>query len=193
MKKVISSVLLCAGFAAQAADMPLNLTNKAAPQQYWITMGQDALPDLKQVGGREFLITSVVSPNSKKVSIAQIGESKLSSLSRLMHENHNRCGGYMVHDTLQSAMIEQQQTVVATPFVANALTEATTVNALLPNLAKENIVDTITYLSTNFNNRYYTTSGGANASDGLKARWEGIVAGKSWASVNAVRNSHERI
>lgn len=189
MKKVISSVLLCAGFAAQAADMPLNLTSKAASQQYWITMGQDALPDLKQVGGKEFLITSVVSQNSKKVSIAQINESQLSSLSRLMHENHNRCGGYMVHDSLQSAMIEQQQTVVETPFVANALTQATTVNALMPNLAKENIVDTITYLSTTFNNRYYTTSGGANASDGLKARWEGIVAGKSWASVNQIAHS----
>ncbi|MCJ8273393.1 MAG: M20/M25/M40 family metallo-hydrolase, partial [Psychrosphaera sp.] len=189
MKKVISSVLLCAGFAVQAADMPLNITNKAEPQQYWITMGQDALPELKQVGGKEFMMTSVVSHNSKKVSIAQINEGQLSSLSRLMHDNHNRCGGYMVHDSLQSAMIEQQQTVVPAAFVASALTEATTVNALLPNLAKENIVDTITYLSTTFNNRYYTTSGGANASDGLKARWEGIVAGKAWASVNQIAHS----
>jgi leucyl aminopeptidase len=189
MKKIISSVLLCAGFSAQAVELPTLNPNKLAPQQYWITVGQDAMQDLKSVGGKEFLVTSVANPNSKAISIAKIDERQMNKLSRLMHTNHNRCGGYMVHTTLQSALLEQQQSAVSTVFTTSALSEATTVNALLPNLNKNNIVDTINYLSTTFNNRYHTTSGGSGASDGLKARWEGIVAGKSWASVTQVSHS----
>lgn len=188
MKKVISSLLLCSGFVAQANELPQPTIN-AAPQQYWITMGQDALTDLERVGGKEFLINSVVAPGSNEISVAQIDESQLSNLSRLMHENHNRCGGYIVHSTLQSALVAQQQPIATNTFVASAFTEADTVNRLLPNLAKENIVDTINYLSTTFNNRYYTTSGGAAASDGLKARWEGIVNGLSYANVSQVTHS----
>ncbi|MCJ8270185.1 MAG: M20/M25/M40 family metallo-hydrolase, partial [Psychrosphaera sp.] len=189
MKKIISSVLLCAGFTAQAVELPTLSPNKLAPQQYWITVGQDAMQDVKSVGAKEFLMTSVANANSKAISIAKIDDRQMNELSRLMHTNHNRCGGYMVHDTLQSALMEQQQSVIATPFTTSALSEAVTVNALLPNLAANNIVDTINYLSTNFNNRYYTTSGGTNASNGLKARWEGIVSGKSWASVTQVTHS----
>ncbi len=188
MKKIISSVLLCAGFSAQASELPL-LTAGLADQSYWITMGQDAMADLKRVGGKEFMLNSLVAPDSQGVSVAQINESQLSSLSRLMHKNHNRCGGYIVHKSLQSALVAQQQPLVDNGFAASAFTEADTVNRLLPNLAKENIVDTINYLSTTFNNRYYTTSGGSDASDGLKARWEGIVSGLSYASVTQVAHS----
>jgi leucyl aminopeptidase len=188
MKKVISSVLLCAGFSAQAAQVP-SYDIQAANPTYWITMGQDALADLQQVGAEEFLVPSVVATDSTEVSIAQIGENQLSKLSRLMHENHNRCGGYIVHDSLQSALVAQQQSAMVAPFAASAISEQVTVNRLLPNLNKENIVDTINYLSTNFNNRYYTTTGGSAASNGLKARWEGIVGGLSFANVSQVTHA----
>jgi leucyl aminopeptidase len=188
MKKVISSVVLCASLGAQAAELP-NQNITLDQQQYWITLGQDALPDLQKVGAKEFMTTSVVNQNSSEIAIAQINEGQLSTLSRLMHKNHNRCGGYIVHTSLQSALVEQQQSVVPSLFTASAFSEATTVNALLPNLAATNIVDTINYLSTNFNNRYYTTSGGTAASNGLRARWEGIVNGVSWANVTQVTHS----
>lgn len=192
MKKIISSVLLCAGasFGVQAQTTNLPLLD-LEPQQYWITMGQDAIADLNHVGGKEFMLNSTLSnSSSSKISVAQIHEGQLSKLSRLMHENHNRCGGYIVHKSLQAALAAQQQSAVSnTNFVASVFTEAATVNRLLPNLNKENIVDTINYLSTNFNNRYYTTTGGSAASDGLKARWEGIVSGLSYASVSQVAHS----
>ena len=160
-------------------------------KQYWITLGSDAVAELQQVGAREFMMpsTSAVGQADKRVSIAQISESQLSLLSRQMHKNHNRCGGYIVHDSLQSALAAQQADVTISAFNASAPSQQTRVNALLPNLAKENIVDTITYLSTNFANRYYTTSGGTGASDGLKAKWDAIVAGKSWANVSQISHS----
>ena len=193
MKKILSSSLLCLTFATQAADTttPLALNkNLGEEQQYWITIGQDAVNDLSQVGAKEFLMPLAVAPqNSQAVSIAQISESQLSGLSRLMHDNHNRCGGYIVHDTLQSALTAQQQGLVTSNFVQSAFNEQTAVNALLPNLDKQNILDTITYLSTSFVNRFYTTSGGVAASNGLRNTWQGMVSGVSYANVSQFTHS----
>lgn len=192
MKKLITtaiaSSLAIAGFTANAASQLFPLAKQDQP--LWITMGQDAMSELRSVGGKEFMMQSVSHASSKGISVAQINNSQLSQLSRLMHDKHNRCGGYMVHDNLQSALLEQQQKMSAVDtFTTKAFTQADTINRLLPNLAKENIVDTITYLSTNFSNRYYTTSGGTGASDGLKARWEAIVAGLPYAQVNQIAHT----
>ncbi|MCJ8267831.1 MAG: M20/M25/M40 family metallo-hydrolase, partial [Psychrosphaera sp.] len=159
-------------------------------QTHWITIGQDAVNDLHAVGAKEFLMPSTVAaPNSKSVSVAQITEGQLGQLSRLMHDNHHRCGGYIVHDSLQSALAEQQQTLVTSSFSAGPLNQQETVNRLLPSVSKSNILDTITYLSTSFNNRYYTTSGGTAASNGLKNRWQAMIGGVSYASVSQFSHS----
>jgi leucyl aminopeptidase len=193
MKQTLSSSLLCLAFSipsgasASASEtlLPLQSAGLDNQPQYWITIGQDAVLDLQSIGAKEFLSNSAVaSPGSTDVSIAQISEQQLSKLSRVMHENHKRCGGYIVHDSLQSAIAEQQRGVVASNFTASALSNATAVNNLLPSLSKGNIVSTINYLSTSFNNRFYTTTGGTNASNGLRDRWQGMISGKSWASVS---------
>jgi leucyl aminopeptidase len=191
MKKIISSSLLCMAFATQAADhSQLMQKNIGEDQQYWITIGQDAVRDLERVGAKEFLLPSAVAtPNSKAISVAQISEKQLNNLSRLMHDNHKRCGGYIVHKSLQSALTEQQQGLVPSNFEQSALNQGDVLEGLLPNLNKDNIVDTIQYLATSFNNRYYTTSGGVASSNGLKDRWAGIIAGKSYASVSQFGHS----
>ncbi|NQZ06693.1 MAG: M20/M25/M40 family metallo-hydrolase [Algicola sp.] len=192
MKKIITSSLLCLAFASQAADIaPLALSQTVDLQkQYWITIGQDAVADLSRVGAKEFLLPSAVAaPNSKAVSIAQITEGQLSSLSRMMHENHKRCGGYVVHDSLQSALAAQQTTVVPSTFTNNALNEQAAVNALLPNVDKQNILDTITYLSTTFVNRFYITAAGVAASNGLANMWGNMITDVPYASVSQFTHS----
>lgn len=195
MKKIISSSLLCMAFATQAGErhQPIEQTFKPGDdgqQQHWITIGKDAVHDLQRVGAKEFLLPGLVAPaNSKAVSVAQITENQLSSLSRSMHENHHRCGGYIVHDTLQSALTEQQRGAVPSNFLAGALTQQAIVNNLLPNVSKENIIDTINYLANSFTNRYYNTSGGTAASNGLKNRWQGMISGKPYASVSQYTHS----
>lgn len=187
-KTIIASALLCAGFGVNAADLQ-NLSPELGEKTYWITLGQDATESLRAAGGTELLVPSVANAASKGVSIAQIGESKMSQLSRIMHKTKNRCGGYIVHDSLQSALVAQQIDTSIDNFQTRALTQSTVIEALAPQLSANNIVDTITYLSTQFVNRYHTTTAGRSASDGLKARWEGIVGNKSWASVTQVSHS----
>jgi len=189
ISSAIAAAITLASMNTYAANNDFSPLASAKEKPLWITMGQDAMGELNRAGGQEFLFNSVTKANSKGISVAQINERDLNKLSRAMHHTHNRCGGYMVHDTLQSALIEQQQSRVAANFVSSAFTEGTRVNNLVPNLAANNIVDTINYLSTTFTNRYYTTSGGTNASNGLKARWENIVAGIPWAQVNQISHS----
>lgn len=196
MKKIISrstlGILAALAFSSQAANtsIPLDLTKGENQQQYWVTIGQDAVNELQRVGAKELLLpTSSAMQNSKSVSIAQLNEGQLSRLSRLMHENHNRCGGYIVHSSLQSAIAEQQRGLVTTSFAVPPLNQNAAVNNLLPNLAANNIVDTITYLSTSFNNRYYNTTGGVASSNGLRDRWAQMINGVSYASVSQFSHS----
>lgn len=187
--KVLSSLLLCAAFGANASQA--NYVELGGEKQtHWITIGQDALPELQQVGGKAFAQNALAAQSKSGVTIAEINSDQLNSLSRLMHKNHNRCGGYIVHESLQSALNAQEAPVASlVGFNASTPSQGATVNRLLPNLAKENIVDTINYLSTTFNNRYYTTTGGTNSSNGLKTRWQNIVSGLSFASVSQVTHS----
>lgn len=187
--KLLSSVLLCAAFGANASEHP-TFDLSVDKQTHWITIGQDALPELRKVGGKPFALNAFAARDNQGVSIAQIDSSQLNVLSRLMHKSHNRCGGYIVHNSLQSALSAQSApTVSAATFTASAATQQATVNELLPLLTKENIVDTINYLSTSFTNRYYTTTGGSNSSNGLKARWDNIVGSTSWATVEQIAHS----
>lgn len=188
MNKLIGGALLCAAFGAQAADF--QFSTHPTEQKLWITIGSDAIPQLQQVGGKAFGPGALNIQSNKGVTIAQIDESQLNGLSRLMHTSHNRCGGYIVHNSLQSALAAQAAPIQSTAnFTASSPSQGTRVNNLLPNLNKQNIVDTINYLSTTFNNRYYTTTGGRDSSNGLKGRWDNIISGVSWASASQITHS----
>ena len=153
-------------------------------QTVWITIASDAAAELQQAGGKSLDYNYTV--GSDTIVVAQLDTKNLSKLSRLMHNNHHRCGGYIAHDSLTSAMAasQSQSLLLAGSFTAPPIEQQTRVNAQIPNLSASNIVDTINYLSTNFNNRYYTTSGGVASSNGLKDRWAALASGKSYASVS---------
>ena len=156
-------------------------------QTIWITIASDAAAELQQSGGKTLDSNSTMKTND--IIVAQMSTNNLSKLSRLMHDNHHRCGGYVAHDSLTSAMAASQpQTLLAT-FTAPEITQQVRVNAQIPNLQATQIRDTIDYLSNTFKNRYYTTSDGAASSDGLKARWQTIVNGLSDASVEQYTHS----
>ena len=153
-------------------------------QTVWITIASDAAAELQQAGGKSLDYNYTV--GSDTIVVAQLDTKNLSKLSRLMHNNHHRCGGYIAHDSLTSAIAasQSQSLLLAGSFTAPPIEQQARVNTQLPNLSANNIVDTINYLSTNFNNRYYTTSGGVASSNGLRDRWATLASGKSYASVS---------
>ena len=104
------------------------------------------------------------------------------SLSQLMHVNHNRCGGFAVHDSLNEAMTAlraKDQEGIAS-LVTYTIDNAATVNGLLPQLSQATILSTIQQLSggAGFTTRYYTSTGGGQSSTWLRNLWTGYAASR---------------
>ena len=86
----------------------------------WITIGADSGVELKQVNAK---LSPLFSASGAPVQLAQIEASELGSLSHLMHEGHQRCGGYVVHTTLADALQSMAQPLSQNLFSAPPLTQ----------------------------------------------------------------------
>lgn len=185
MRKSLIATSLMLAFSAQAQFQQATQTE----DKLWVSIGSDAQAELMEVGAKlPFSQASAFNSDSNEPIVAQLTPSQMASLSKLMHDKHHRCGGYIVHSSLTSALQASEMNTI-TAFTAPALVQQTLVNQLLPLMQASNIETTITHLSTNYTNRYYTTTGGTNASNWIKSHWESLTAGKSWASVNQVTHS----
>ena len=109
-----------------------------------------------------------------------------------MHENFNRCGGYIFHDSLAAA---QQYTanIALTPqvMVNYTIDNASGVNSLLNQLSSSNLTSTVDTLS-NYNNRYYTSSTGAESANWLKGHWASITSERSDITVELYSHSWQQ-
>nr|WP_279497672.1 M28 family metallopeptidase [Aeromonas veronii] len=151
----------------------------------WITIGADSGVELKQVNAK---LSPLFSASGAPVQLAQIEASELGSLSHLMLEGHQRCGGYVVHTTLADALQSMAQPLSQNLFSAPPLTQGASVNRLLPHLDQGNIASTISKLS-GWRNRYYTTTTGTQSADWVASQWQSLGSTLPWASVSRVKHS----
>ncbi|BBG84114.1 M28 family metallopeptidase [Aeromonas hydrophila] len=174
MKPLLTALLLpLLPFAVQAAE------------PVWITVGADSGVELKQVKAK---LAPLFSASGAPVQLAQVEASELGTLSHLMHEGHQRCGGYVVHSTLADALQSMAQPISQNLFSAPPLTQGASVNRLLPYLDQGNIVGTISQLAS-WRNRYYTTTTGVQSADWVAGQWQTLSATLPWASVSRVKHS----
>lgn len=180
---VAGALLGNASFAADLAD-----------KKVWITLGDTAYSHLQKLSPKSVSVESKSISNgnsglvkSEKVHLVEVSESLLPALSETLHSQTHRCGGYMYHGSKADGQKALSGSTAAPSLAAirpsYTLDNASTVNAILPNMQASNIAQTITDLSTNFKNRYYTTTGGVNASNWIMQKWQSIAAGRSDISV----------
>jgi len=143
----------------------------AIADERYISIGVDALPTAQAVAGQRLDMDIVA--HEGDVAVLTFDEDQLDELSEAMHAAHNRCGGYMVHDTLEDAFAE----VVPERVIEYPLDRAEVVKAVLPALDAKRIEATIRELSAN-KNRYYMSASGARASVWLRDRWRGYTTRK---------------
>lgn len=165
----------------------------------WVSMGQDAYRLLREAGARmdqvekRDLKTQVArakggtEAGSEAVYLLRVDEDALPRLSHEVHEKLKRCGGYIAHASREEGrrtvarFVAPPKQAIAPP--SYAIDNAEQVNALLPLLQESQVRSTITRLSTEYKNRYYTTTGGVSASDGLKNTWKQLAAGRTDVTV----------
>ncbi len=157
----------------------------------WISIGTDALTTAQMAldeRHRNRVLTPVAM--NSDVAVLSFDAEDFQALSELMHVRHNRCGGFIVHETLEEA--EQalkvkgnnELTAMAPSYV---LDNAATVNGMLPELQELRIRQFIESLSA-FQNRYYTSTFGVQSSNFIFDQWSAIAASR--ADITVERFTH---
>ncbi|MGE0549323.1 MAG: M20/M25/M40 family metallo-hydrolase [Kofleriaceae bacterium] len=163
MRVALAIALMVAGSRVHAAPPDA--------ERVHITLGSDALGTARAVSGQVDAHLEVLG-QSGPVAIAAVDAEDLDALSHAMHEHHDRCGGFMVHDSFEDAQAALIPTRSAAP-PDYTLDRAPQVTAALAILDRERIANTIRELSA-MRNRYYRSEHGAAASTWLRDRWMGF-------------------
>ena len=178
------ALLLATGLSA--AETPSGST--------WISLETDVFETLQDEGFRFQLQPLVQIEESSGIVITQVHRSDLAKISALFHDTFHRCAGFMRHDTLEDA----QRTVAAAVVTRDQLfgsqidyiiDQPLLVSSLHAQLQEAPILDTITSLSTQFDNRYFEHPSGVAASNWIRDLWLGYAAGREDVTVELYDHS----
>jgi len=129
------------------------------------------------------------------VATARLNEQDLIHLTRLMHDNHQRCGGFRVHKSKQEALavnarIDSVALAQASShsLVDYALTNADVAETLQAAVEEEHIRDVIIHLSS-YPNRFYTSSSGIEAAEWIRDYWDSLTKDRGDASSELISHS----
>lgn len=170
--------LLMTGLFASGAVM--------AQSKSWITVGDQAFAHLQKAAPHLVAKESrmVRSNNAtEKVHLVQVDDDQMSKLSSAIHHELKRCGGFMFHssETEGEKALSTPVSALATTALlrpAYVIDNQATVAPVLSQMQAGNIAVTIGDLSS-FVNRFYTTTGGTDASNWLRTKWAGMATGRS--------------
>lgn len=191
--RTLVAVLLAGLFASGAVQAESN--------KHWITVGDAAYTHLKQVAPQviaresKILRTNEMSAKvaaTERVHLVQVDEDQMMKLSEKIHHELKRCGGFMAH--VSEAEGKRSLAKMSTPVPMATLAPSyvidnqTTVSPVLSQMQASNITTTINDLSS-FVNRFYTTTGGTDASNWLRTKWAGMATGRSDISVTQFAHS----
>jgi len=191
----VLAVLLAGVFASTGAT--------AAPGKSWITVGDAAFAHLQKVAPQVIAKESKVLPSSdahakvattERVHLVEVDDLQLAQLSEAVHHELKRCGGFAFHaseaDGKRALAKAATLTTAAATFTrpSYVLDNGAVVTPVLSQMQASNITTTINDLSS-FVNRYYTTTGGTDASNWLRAKWAGMATGRSDITVEQFAHS----
>ncbi len=157
----------------------------AGGQDVWITLATRDVEALRQSRDGDLWADWFQTYESHRgVSVALVPEGRIAHLARVMHSRFSRCGGFIAHPSREAALdaLYFDERWSEAPLVTYTIDNGPVAQALIGDVLPANIVSTINLLAGN-TTRYYTNTGGVNAANQLKARWEGYATGRSDVSV----------
>lgn len=176
--------------------LSLTIAGTVHAEDIWISIGSDGYQTLKD---HYPAFIKKIAPDdgpqlmsqSAPVEVIQVSEEHLSLISELMHHEHNRCGGFIAHDSLTSAQTDlmQSQSLMSQAIsVSYSLNNADVVSALQQEMSEPGIRATISDLQ-DFTNRYYTSTHGVESANWLQQEWSTLASGREDISVNLYNHS----
>jgi leucyl aminopeptidase len=159
----------CAGPSNDGAapTQPIEIVAPVETGPRWITIDADAIET-----ARDARVAGVVG----SVAVMEIDAGDIHALSQQMHVRHGRCGGFMVHDSLEAAHAALD---VRMPrgAIQYTIDNAASAELMLAEVDEANILSLIQDLSA-MPSRYYTSSSGIAASTWLRDRWQSYAGGR---------------
>ncbi len=181
MLKSLKSLSLAVAMIAIPAASPFATETT---KDIYITIDSDALSFSEKTFGSR--VESIETKDG--ISVIKIDEEAIPWLSMLMHKNFNRCGGFMAHDSEEEALEQLASQDGAQLFAKNntftdyAIDQETVVKPLVNEVKADNILATITKLSS-FKNRYYKGEFGKQSATWIKDYWTSLVKNRNDATV----------
>ncbi|MGC0154081.1 M28 family peptidase, partial [Chromobacterium vaccinii] len=161
------------------------LAGAAQARPVWISIGEPAYQLLRKIDTKASSRLSRQTPTGETVRLVRVDEALLPSLSDAIHDNLRHCGGFIVHGDLRQARAALNGPAAPPAGIvapAYAIGQQAIVAKLLPQLRDSNIVDTIRTLS-DYQNRFYTSRHGVDASNWIAAQWTRLTGGRGDAAV----------
>ncbi|HEY0096205.1 MAG TPA: leucyl aminopeptidase, partial [Archangium sp.] len=179
MKK-FGTIAVCLACATPAfAEAPVK------QKEVWITIGTDALEPVRAAFKAQGLELPAPAREKAGVAALRVREAHLEKLAGAMHDQLNRCAGFISHDTEEQALlaVEGPQSIGVSSVLNYTINNGPSVNAMLAGVQELNIRNTINSLSTNWTTRRYNVQSGIDAANWLKTQWTTIANGRTDVSV----------
>lgn len=178
MKFLVSIFVLASAVSAMANS----------PEVY-MTTGSDVIKSAQKHMNSAVEVIDV----KNGIAILKVNANKTLHMSHMMHEDFHRCGGYVVHESLEEAKAALNNTAVREYaskglFELYEIDQTEKVEPMVDLVQEEKIRATITKLSS-FKNRFYKSKYGQNSQAWLKAHWEELTQNRSDASVEFFQHS----
>ena len=146
-------------------------------KDFYITIGSDA------VGSAQKSLQTKQFATQDGISVLRVNEKDVLELSELMHEKFNRCGGFIVHDSLDEALgvldnSQDRLKAKSLDFFNYSISEGETVEKMISKVNEFSIREMILKLSS-FKNRYYKAQTGVDSQAYVKATWEKLAGTRS--------------
>ena len=166
-----------AGIAAPAIDRD---TDPGAPV-YIVTSADIYKSHLQSIVGNGKGI-GLRDSSGMQLVLAEVKAYQIDAISRAIHEQRNRCGGFFAFETRADAEAFVQGDASAqaarAKLVSYTIDNGVTVNPWLPQASESNIRSTITTLAGN-TNRYYTSSTGRTSAEWIRSRWQTLAGSRT--------------
>lgn len=154
------------------------ISSAASAQSSWITVGEDALVQLRQEGHRVTIRANrAAQPGgqgpSENIYLLEVIPRDLPQIAATLHRKLRHCGGFMYHASKAEALrrLDASPPAQEATRPAYLITNQATLAPMLAQMDEACFAQTIIKLSS-FVNRYYSSVHGIEASNWLRDTWQ---------------------
>jgi leucyl aminopeptidase len=164
----------------------INVFAQNPNKETWITIGNREVESFQIALRNKGMPPARVLEAKEGVSLLKVTEAQIDILTRVMHDEFRKCGGFFAFDTFAEANTFFNETKINNDLLMlppYTIDNGATVTPMINNLQPAQIMQTITSLSTNFTTRRYTLQSGVDAANWIKNLWQGYAVGRSDVSI----------